>query len=84
MYKGLLADEKFKNGWDGDFKDFLAVNVNERLRSVAMEFNNCEYEHEITSKKSERAANNLEELFDRFMIDEGEAEVASNFLWNAF
>ena len=83
MYKGLLADEKFKNGWDGNFKDFLAVNVDEKLRSVAMEFNSCEYEHELIDKKSEKGADNLEELFDRLMIDE-EAELASNFLWNAF
>jgi len=82
MYKGFLADEKFKNGWDGDFEDFLAVNVNDRLRGVAMEFNNCEYDHELTSKKSEKAGDNLEDLFDKFMIDDEEAELACSYLWN--
>ena len=49
-----------------------------------MDFNDCASECcGLKNKKIQKAENNLEDLFDKFMSDEGEAELASSYLWNA-
>ncbi len=58
----------------------MNIIIEDRFKSLAQEFKLCVHYHELTDDL--KASDNLQELFDKFMNDEQERDIASYVLWN--
>ena len=72
-----LVDDGLKNV---KFEDFMNIIIEDRFKSLTQEFKLCVCKNELTDDL--KASDNLQELFDKFMNDEQERDIASYVLWN--
>jgi hypothetical protein len=66
-YEVFLVEQK--EGWTGDFEDFLAVHIDERFRNLRIGYPES-YENNLTIKQIEVVESKLSRIYDNFISSE--------------
>jgi hypothetical protein len=72
LYEWSLTDEEFKRDWDGDFEDFLSVEIEEELVNICKGFYSGSFVCDITGFDYNTISRKLVRLYDNFMRNDEE------------